>query len=63
MQTKIVRLHSARRNPASSEIRELCRLVAQQDRVIADLAMELRDIKRSIPPMPFGFDPRDGGEA
>lgn len=61
---RIVRLHAPRRNRRvesieRTEIRELRRLVVEQDRVIADLIMDMRELKRSIPPMPFGFDPRD----
>jgi hypothetical protein len=64
MQTKIVRLHDRTRNRrseslAGAELRELRRLIAQQDRVIADLIMDMRELKRSVPPLPFGFDPRD----
>jgi hypothetical protein len=63
MHTKIVRLHSVRRNPAhsaitSAEIRELRRLVAEQDRVIADLIMDMRALKAAQPPAPFGLDGR-----
>lgn len=64
MQTKIVRLHDSRRNRRAesidrAEIRELRRQLDAQNRVIADLIMDMRELQRSVPPMPFGFDPRD----
>lgn len=64
MQTKIVRLHDSRRNRryeslANAEIRELRRQLDAQNRVIADLIMDMRAMNARIAPPTWGFDPRD----
>ena len=65
MQAKILRIHDRRCNSVSidrAEIRDLRRLVLQQDRVIADLILDMRALQRSIAPPTWGFDPQDKGE-
>ncbi|MCB1771942.1 MAG: hypothetical protein KDJ31_19920 [Candidatus Competibacteraceae bacterium] len=61
-QTKIVRIHDRRRKAESidrARIRLMQRQLDGQNRVIADLIMQVRGLNARVAPATWGFDTRD----